>query len=114
MIRSVDHSIELAQVRDEAIEAWAPYLERMEVGFCQGRFPKEVLAKASQLKWVHTSVAGVDNLDGTGMLDGPFTLTSSVGSHRLQMAEYIISMMLMHARSVPVFFQAQKDHKWLS
>ncbi len=112
-IHQVSPKIEVVRVSGDDASAYAPYLDQMEVGFCMLRFPTGVADGAPNLRWVHTSAAGVDGFEGSGLLGGPFTLTTSNGLHRLQMAEYITTMMLMLARNMPMYLKAQAEHRWL-
>lgn len=112
-IEAIAPGLEVARVPDDRLESYAPYLDRMEIGFCQLRFTREVVDAAGALRWVHSTGAGVNNLGPTGLLDGRFVFTSSNGVHRRQMAEHILSMMLMHARQLSTFLDAQRERRWL-
>ncbi|GAA1576992.1 D-2-hydroxyacid dehydrogenase [Kribbella sancticallisti] len=77
-----------------------------------GRVPPEVLARAKQLRWVHSPAAGVDADLSPEMLGSDVVLTSSVGNGAIPLAEHAMLLMLMLNRDVPRWLRAQQERRW--
>lgn len=68
------------------------------------------LAKAGQLKWLHSMWAGVDEyLD---VLPEGVTLTSSAGSNSQSVAEHMLASLLSLCRKLPQLRDNQRAHRW--
>src|ERR1700694_5700575 len=70
------------------------------------------LARARNLKWVHSWAAGADNDLFPEMLASPVVLTSSAGNGAIPLAEHSMLLMLMLNRDVPRWIRAQTTKKW--
>jgi phosphoglycerate dehydrogenase-like enzyme len=70
------------------------------------------LAKAPNLKWVHSWAAGADNDLFPEMLASPVVLTSSAGNGAIPLAEHSMLLMLMLNRDVPRWMRAQASRTW--
>jgi phosphoglycerate dehydrogenase-like enzyme len=77
-----------------------------------GRVPPEILAKAKQLRWVHSPAAGVDADLSPEMLASDVVLTSSAGNGGISLAEHAMLLMLMLNRDVPRWMRAQAERRW--
>lgn len=77
-----------------------------------GRVSPEVLARAKQLRWVHSPSAGVDVDLTPAMLASDVVLTSSAGNGGISLAEHSLLLMLMLSRDVPRWMRAQAEQRW--
>jgi phosphoglycerate dehydrogenase-like enzyme len=77
-----------------------------------GRVTPQILARAGQLRWVHSPSAGVDADLSPEMLASDVVLTSSVGNGAIPLAEHSMLLMLMLNRDVPRWLRAQAEHHW--
>ncbi len=73
---------------------------------------RELLPKASRLKWVHALSAGVDNLLSPELINSNITLTNSRGIHGIPMAEHVLAMMLTFTRAINQTYESQKAKFW--
>jgi phosphoglycerate dehydrogenase-like enzyme len=70
------------------------------------------LARAPNLKWVHSWAAGVNEDLFPEMVASPVVLTSSVGNGAIPLAEHAMLLMLMLNRDVPRWMRAQATSTW--
>lgn len=75
-------------------------------------FPRELLAAARHLRWVHTGAAGVRSLLYPEMLASDVVLTNSAGIHAQPMAETVLAMMLYFARGLDFAVKSQARGDW--
>jgi phosphoglycerate dehydrogenase-like enzyme len=74
-------------------------------------FPKRILERAPNLKWVQTSTTGFDSLLGTGIFEkGVLVTTARV--HGRSLAEFALAFMLMLAKDAPRLWENQKQRGW--
>src|SRR3984893_12363740 len=83
-----------------------------EVEAIAGTIKAAALARARNLKWVHSWAAGADNDLFPEMLTSPVVLTSSAGNGAIPLAEHSMLLMLMLNRDVPRWMRAQATQKW--
>ena len=76
------------------------------------RLPKNVLEIAPKLKWVQVYGAGVDSLQGTGLLDHGVTVTSSSGINGPPISESCMMFMIMNEKSMVKRVEAQQARTW--
>lgn len=109
-IRQLAPDRELVQTTDEhQIEH---LLDEIEIAV--GQFPKNLLAKAKQLRWFQQWSAGADwLLEHPEVRDLDFMLTSASGVHATPISEHIFAFLLAFARNLPQAWQAQQDHLWM-
>lgn len=94
---------------DQALSADA--LSDCEVLF--GTFPIDALANTPSLRWIHSSLAGVDKIVSSEVLSGRnITLTNSAGAFGISISEYILTCILMLMKRMPGYLQNQKEHLW--
>lgn len=80
--------------------------------FITGKFTKEMLKAAKNLKWVNALSAGIDNYDLELFRNNNIIFTNSSGMHRIQMAEYAIMSMIMLVRKMSFFMKNQHNKIW--
>ncbi|MEO9254942.1 MAG: D-2-hydroxyacid dehydrogenase [Tepidiformaceae bacterium] len=74
----------------------------------------EYFNAATQLKWFQAVNAGIDNMDRAGLLKRGFTVTTAAGLAAGPIAEYVIGVMVMLAKSLHVAVRQQQEHRWQS
>ena len=85
-----------------------------EVEIAAGSFPRELLPKATSLRWVQQWGAGADWLmryPEAAQMD--FVLTNASGVHAIPISEHIMALILAFARKLCVAARAQARHEWL-
>jgi D-2-hydroxyacid dehydrogenase (NADP+) len=71
-------------------------------------FPLDLHARAPRLKWLHQTPAGASNLRMGDLWGSSVTVTTSRGyNNALPIAEYILSAILLFAKSLPQAFRDQ-------
>jgi phosphoglycerate dehydrogenase-like enzyme len=72
----------------------------------------DLLAAATQLRWVHSAAAGVGNVLKSGIADRDILLTNAAGIHSIPMAEFIIAGVLHFMRGLDVAIDQQRRAEW--
>ncbi len=70
------------------------------------------LDRAPGLRWVQIQSAGADHLIRTPLWQSDVTITSANGVHTVQLAEYVLAMLLAHGHHLPRMQRAQAQHQW--
>jgi D-2-hydroxyacid dehydrogenase (NADP+) len=76
------------------------------------RLPRDLLARAPNLKWVQVTSAGVDRFLAGELRQSPVMLTNTSGIHATPIAEFVISFMLMFVKQAPLFFDLKQKKRW--
>lgn len=107
-IRGVDPRIRVETVTDrpKGIER-APQAEIM-VGW---NIPREAVQRATRLKWVHSTAAGVDQLLYPEVYERDIVITSSSGIHQ-PLVEHVFAVMLAFSRRLHVAVRHQLARRW--
>jgi D-2-hydroxyacid dehydrogenase (NADP+) len=74
--------------------------------------PDGVIERATRLKWIHATAAGVDTLLFPSVLNGRVLLTSSVGIHTTVLPEHVMAVILAFARRLHVAVRNQMARRW--
>jgi len=74
--------------------------------------PKDIMARAPNLEWIHSILAGTDSYLNPGVIASPVILTKG-RTHAVQVAETAFNMMLMLARHSLEYFRNQQQKKWV-
>ena len=89
----------------------ASLLDDIEVA--AGSFPRDLLAKAPNLKWFQQWGAGADwLLKYPDAAEHPFTLTNVSGIHAVPISEHILALMFAFARGLPGAMRDQMQREW--
>ena len=72
----------------------------------------EAVARAGDLKWVHTWSAGVDNIVPPGLDKTDAVYTCGKGNGGVTMAEWAMMLMLMWSKQVTHYLAAQEERRW--
>lgn len=113
---------ELASIKDTAPDAniilakpdqAADYIEDADILVTWGHLDiRELLPKASRLKWVHALSAGVEHLLPPALVQSDIILTNSRGIHGIPIAEHVLAYILAFSRGLPQAFTNQKKKLW--
>jgi len=72
----------------------------------------DLLPHMPRLKWIQLVSAGIDYLDGTGLLESDVMLTTARGCFDIPLSEYALGAMLLHAKGVLRFLENKQRHAW--
>jgi len=75
------------------------------------QFPRNLMDRASRLKWIQTMTAGVDQLPEE-ILKSPVRITNASGIHGTSMGEVVLEMMLMFVKDAPACFHMKQNREW--
>ncbi|WP_379546087.1 D-2-hydroxyacid dehydrogenase [Qipengyuania sp. DSG2-2] len=76
--------------------------------------PMIAMVKAAEkLKWMNSIYAGLDFLPHDLMIERGVTVTNGVGINAITIAEYIVMLMLSHAKGYREVVRAQDRQEWL-
>lgn len=70
------------------------------------------LELAPGLRWVQLNSAGVEQLYNTPVWQSDITLTNASGIHAVQIAEYVLGMLLSYAHRFPQAARFQREAYW--
>ena len=73
----------------------------------------EAVRKAEKLRWLNSIYAGLDFLPMDVLADRGVTVTNGAGINAITIAEYVVMLMLSHAKGYPDVVRAQDRHEWL-
>ena len=93
-------------------DARARGLANCDVAYTWIMSPQEV-AKAEQLRWVHTSAVAVETLALTELFARGVIVSNSRGVQATPIAEHVLAVMLALAKRLPAILEAQRDHRWV-
>jgi len=106
-IREVDPRVRVTAVdRQHGIEL-APSAEIM-VGW---NVPQEAVGRAPQLRWIHSTGAGVDSLLFPEIMSREIMLTTSSGIHR-SVVEHVFAVILVFTRRLHLALRDQLKRQW--
>jgi phosphoglycerate dehydrogenase-like enzyme len=109
MIRAVDPRVRVIAAADlDRAAAAAPQADAIVAW----QIPAEVLARASRLRWIHTTAAGADGLIVPAVRERRVVLTSSVGIHTVGLPEHVMALVLAFARRLHVAIRQQAARRW--
>ncbi len=73
----------------------------------------EAVRAAGKLKWLNSIYAGLDFLPMDVLVERKVTVTNGAGINALTIAEYVVMLMLVHAKGYREVVRAQDRHEWL-
>lgn len=76
------------------------------------RIPVALGERASNLRWLQFTSAGIDHLWKPFLDSGKIVVTSAKGIHAIPMSEFVLTCMLAFAKGLPRMMQQQKEHKY--
>ncbi len=108
-IRAVDPRVRVAATADRDRAQALAQDAQVIVGW---HIPQSVMERATRLKWIHATAAGVDTLLFPAVLEGRVLLTSSVGIHTVVLPEYVMAMILAFSRRLHIAVRNQMARRW--
>jgi phosphoglycerate dehydrogenase-like enzyme len=76
------------------------------------QFPREVVARATNLRWIHVIGAGVEHLQPLDWVPEGVVVSTSSGAHVPKAGEFIACALLMLNNQIPLHMTNQRAHKW--
>lgn len=73
---------------------------------------RKVLAASPNLKWHHAPSAGVNHILIPEYLERDIILTNGAGTFSIPIAEFVLTYMLYHAKSLPKLLHLQTNQTW--
>ena len=73
---------------------------------------REVWPQCSHLQWVHVAAAGVDSLVFSELADSEVVVTNARGIFDRPIAEYVLGVVLAHAKQTHLGAELQRQHVW--
>lgn len=108
-IEAVAPDVELMVTTDRNMAiSLAPEAEVM-VGW---NLPREAIARAPNLRWIHSTAAGVDQLLFPEVLERDILVTTSSGIHAIPLCEHVFAMLLALSRRLHHAICQQIHHRW--
>lgn len=86
------------------------YLAPTEVLIGWGWLTREAMNRATNLRWIQTAGAGIDRIDKDAHRH--LTLTNASGVAAVPIAEYVIGVIIMFAKCIPVLMRRQFARTW--
>lgn len=78
----------------------------------KSEFPREAVALAPQLKWVHSLMVGVESFLYPEFIQRGIILTNPRGAADICVSEHVMALLLGWARSIDKFIRMQMNRKW--
>ncbi len=94
-----------AELAPRAEIGWFDFFDRQAV--------REAIAAATGLKWLNSLFAGVEQFPLEDLARRAVMLTNGAGINAVPIAEYVIMLMLSHAKGYRDVVRAQDRHEWL-
>eukprot|EP00831_Metopus_contortus_P045496 TRINITY_DN3646_c0_g1_i1.p1 TRINITY_DN3646_c0_g1~~TRINITY_DN3646_c0_g1_i1.p1 ORF type:complete len:342 (-),score=35.81 TRINITY_DN3646_c0_g1_i1:67-1092(-) len=73
---------------------------------------EKFLSVQKSIKWVHSTMAGVDWVLGDTLRNSDIILTNAKGAFSKSLAEYILFGILYHAKLTPYFLEQREKQAW--
>ncbi|MGN6496890.1 MAG: NAD(P)-dependent oxidoreductase, partial [Tsuneonella sp.] len=74
----------------------------------------EAVTRAEKLRWLNSIYAGLDFMPLDLLDRRGVTITNGVGINAITIAEYVVMLMLAHAKGYREVVRAQDRHEWLN
>lgn len=98
--------------KEEALEL-APQAEIGWFDFAQHAPMAEVVTAATSLKWLNSIYAGLDFLPLDLLAERGTVVTNGAGINAITIAEYVVMLMLAHAKGYREVVRGQERREWL-
>ncbi|MGE0544946.1 MAG: D-2-hydroxyacid dehydrogenase [Dehalococcoidia bacterium] len=72
----------------------------------------EQLPNLTSMRWFHAFVAGLDHPVFREIAERGVTVTNSAGFNAVPIAQYVLAVMLRHAKNIPAWEAAQRERAW--
>ena len=71
-----------------------------------------IVAGLPSLRWLHAASAGVEHVIVPSVVESDIVVTNAAGLFDPAMAEFVIALVLAHAKGLIGFDRAQQAHRW--
>jgi phosphoglycerate dehydrogenase-like enzyme len=72
----------------------------------------EMLPHLPRLRWIHTASAGVEHVLLPAVVERGVTVSNSTGVFERSIAEYVLALVLAHAKGILATARAQSERRW--
>jgi phosphoglycerate dehydrogenase-like enzyme len=72
----------------------------------------QILPRLPNLRWIHTASAGVDHVLSPSVVERGLTVSNSSGVFERPIAEYVLAIILAHAKGLLATAAAQSERRW--
>lgn len=94
------------------LDGWDEAVRSAEV-LVGWRFPRhDLAARASRLRWIHVTGAGIDHLLPLDWVPPGVALTTNSGVHAPKAGEFAVMAILMILNRLPALVTAQRERRW--
>src|SRR2546426_6852085 len=97
---------------EEAKRRLEPILAQSEVILSNPVVPDDIVERATALRWLQLTSAGVDRLLDAPVVRSHVTVTTASGIHAAPISEYVIGAMLAFAKGLPRALRSQQERIW--
>jgi phosphoglycerate dehydrogenase-like enzyme len=96
---------EAMELAHEAEIGWFDFLNRDDV--------RQTIERAERMTWLNSLFAGVESFPLELLAQRGVVLTNGAGINAIPIAEYVLMLMLAHAKGYREVMRAQDRHEWL-
>jgi len=114
-VRQIAEAAPGAEIFDAGQERIAEALFSADVYCGHAKVPVDwdAVVRQGRLRWIQSSAAGMDHCLVPSVIDSDVVVTSASGVLADQVAEHTIALVTAWCRSLPVFFEAQKQREFI-
>ncbi|MQN02040.1 MAG: D-2-hydroxyacid dehydrogenase [Lachnospiraceae bacterium] len=77
-----------------------------------GNVEPDVLKASSRLSWLQLNSSGVDAYVKDGVVPEEAVITSATGAYGTALSEYMVAMLLVMMKKIPMYMDDQKNRDW--
>lgn len=107
-LADVDPSVDIAHAQSED-EALA---EIVDADAMYGHITPAMLARAENLRWLQTPIAGLEHYMFPELVDSDLTMSNMAGIYNDMIADHTVTYILMFARGFHVYLRRQIERTW--
>lgn len=107
-VRAITDHFELVTPQD--LKEHPELLGELEIAY--GGLDRDQLSRATSLRWLQTSGAGVNGLLTPELVESDLIVTNASGIHAEPITEHMFGMLLMVTRKLAVAWDQQKTRQW--
>jgi phosphoglycerate dehydrogenase-like enzyme len=100
------------RIHGDADEAAFDVAEVLLLGSVPASVLDHVVARSSNLRWIHSAAAGVDRVTTPVVRERGLLVTNARGVFSRPIAEYVVMMSLAIARRLPQLLELQRERTW--
>jgi phosphoglycerate dehydrogenase-like enzyme len=100
------------RIHGDADEAAFDDAEVLLLGSVPASVLDHIVARATNLRWIHSAAAGVDRVATRVVRERALLVTNARGVFSRPIAEYVVMMSLAIARRLPQLLELQRERTW--